>query len=211
MAAKFSAISHFKKNLGNIGWLRKTCHFPPPRACLQVTKLAHVMSLITFLWRPTSLTCFHLPTKKMESPTMRKKQKKCRGAPVSGFRTHFEARIGHHDLGVPWKTTSVRSHNPRQLLVGVPLPTYPHGKSLYKPFFCGYLWVIIPKNPIREHQLNFNVIAHTLGGTPVLVPWFLPSKLVENYQNELDSLDLHTYPSPRMTGVSHHGAAWSKI
>ena len=28
----------------------------------------------------------------------------------------------------------------------VPLPTYPYGKSLYKPYI-GYLWVIIPKNP----------------------------------------------------------------
>ena len=27
------------------------------------------------------------------------------------------------------------------------LPTYPYGKSLYKPYIVGINWVIIPKNP----------------------------------------------------------------
>ena len=36
----------------------------------------------------------------------------------------------------------------RQGIVGcTPGPTYPYGKSLYKHYIVGYLWIIIPKNP----------------------------------------------------------------
>ena len=34
------------------------------------------------------------------------------------------------------------------------VPLWPYGKFLYKPFFCEYLWSIIPKNPYKTWRAD---------------------------------------------------------
>ena len=53
----------------------------------------------------------------------------------------------------------------------VPLPTYPYGKSLYKPYislYSGCLWFIIPKNPYIFAQKKYHGSTRTLGVHPSL-------------------------------------------
>ena len=109
---------------------------------------------------------------------MRKKQKKmprraCFGFPNALWGSHWS----------PWPWGSLEND------VG-PVPQSPAAFGWRTPanvppweipvqaVFCGYLWVIIPKNPIRERQLN-TMYLHV----------FLQLQLVENYQNELEKLD----------------------
>ncbi len=51
-----------------------------------------------------------------------------------------------------------------------PIPTYPYGKSLYKPYIVsiyGYLWVIIPKNPKVEHNKYHGYTARATPNCPL--------------------------------------------
>ena len=85
----------------------------------------------------------------------------------------WATRFHHFCVSNKWHPH--RGNFKHQIIQGVvgctPIPTYPYGKSLYKPYIT---WVFMdekfPKNPIREHQLN-TMGTRTLGVPPVLVPW----------------------------------------
>ena len=75
----------------------------------------------------------------------------------------------------------------------VPLPTYPYGKSLYKPYislYSGCLWVIIPKNPYISPISTMG----TLLGVHPIVPWYHPYDIwyiyISVYMSRLISLFL---------------------
>ena len=59
----------------------------------------------------------------------------------------------------------------------VPLPTYPYGKSLYKPYITWvFMGFFIPKNPQREHQLDTVRVDVRERGTPNCQLWITPPK-----------------------------------
>ena len=60
------------------------------------------------------------------------------------------------------------------------------------PILRGYLWVIIPKNRIREHQLNtVRVFPYVFRKPPVLVPWNYIQPLVSLREGRLFN---HRFP-----------------
>ena len=67
-----------------------------------------------------------------------------------------------------------------QGIVGfTPIPTYPYGKSLYKPYIAGIYGLLSPDNPIWEHQLN--TMGPTLLRVRPIVPWFFDFSLAAKY------------------------------
>ena len=72
-----------------------------------------------------------------------------------------------------WKTKDTNKSSCFQGIVGcTPIPTYPYGKSLYKPYislYSGCLWVTIPKNPyISPISYKYHGSTRTLGVHPSL-------------------------------------------
>ena len=68
-------------------------------------------------------------------------------------------------------------HHSQGIVGCTPIPTYPYGKSLYKPYislYSGCLWVIIPKNPYISPIGTMG----TLLGVHPIVPWHSITRMI---------------------------------
>ncbi len=120
----------------------------------------NAFQFMLFHQRCLSLPTFHEPTTGHSTGKIRQV-----------FGSPWVSKISRSQ-GIPLKFGKLWCISPWTQGIGKDVPRSQCGPPSWEipisPIVRGYLWVIIPKNPIREHNKYHG---YTVRGTPVLVPW----------------------------------------